>query len=50
LHAHIIPRYASEPEALRTKPIWSYDWQQAETFDLTKQSSLMELIRQALPK
>ncbi|MEM6391957.1 MAG: hypothetical protein AAF797_04230 [Planctomycetota bacterium] len=24
LHAHVFPRYANEPEHLRTKPIWLY--------------------------
>lgn len=33
LHAHVIPRYADEPEPLRTKPVWSYDWSQAPAFD-----------------
>ena len=33
LHAHIIPRYADEPETLRTKPVWLYDWKDATPFD-----------------
>lgn len=33
LHAHIIPRYNEEPEELRTKPIWFYDWDAAPKFD-----------------
>ena len=26
LHAHVIPRRASEDPALRTKPVWLHDW------------------------
>ena len=33
LHAHVIPRYADEPEALRTAQPWAYDWSAAPTFD-----------------
>ncbi len=33
LHAHIVPRYADEPDALRTKPVWSYDWTTARGYD-----------------
>jgi len=32
LHAHIVPRYASEPEERRRMPIWLYDWDAAERF------------------
>jgi diadenosine tetraphosphate (Ap4A) HIT family hydrolase len=32
LHAHIVPRYLDEPEALKTKPVWSYDWSDAPRF------------------
>ena len=33
LHAHVHPRYADEPEAMRTTNPWGYDWQQAPAFD-----------------
>jgi diadenosine tetraphosphate (Ap4A) HIT family hydrolase len=33
LHAHIVPRYADEPPALRTQHPWAYDWDAAEAFD-----------------
>ncbi|GJM08806.1 MAG: hypothetical protein DHS20C11_10820 [Lysobacteraceae bacterium] len=33
LHLHIVPRYNDEPEHLRTKPVWSYDWENAPQFD-----------------
>jgi diadenosine tetraphosphate (Ap4A) HIT family hydrolase len=29
LHAHVIPRHASEDPALRQKPVWLHDWQAA---------------------
>ena len=33
LHAHVIPRYADEPEALRTAHPWAYDWSAAAVSD-----------------
>lgn len=33
LHAHVIPRFADEPEALRAGHPWAYDWEQAEVFE-----------------
>jgi diadenosine tetraphosphate (Ap4A) HIT family hydrolase len=33
LHAHIVPRYADEPAALRTQHPWGYDWSAAPAFD-----------------
>jgi len=32
LHAHVVPRYADEPAALRTAHPWAYDWQAARLF------------------
>jgi diadenosine tetraphosphate (Ap4A) HIT family hydrolase len=32
LHAHIVPRYASETDERRVMPIWLYDWSAAELF------------------
>jgi len=32
LHAHVIPRHASEEPALRTKPVWLHDWAVAPPF------------------
>lgn len=29
LHAHLFPRFGDEPEHLRTKPIWVWDWDEA---------------------
>jgi len=33
LHAHVIPRYADEPERLRTSHPWAYNWEDAPPFD-----------------
>jgi diadenosine tetraphosphate (Ap4A) HIT family hydrolase len=33
LHAHVIPRYLDEPEALRTSHPWAYDWKLAPLFE-----------------
>jgi diadenosine tetraphosphate (Ap4A) HIT family hydrolase len=33
LHAHVVPRYANEPEEARRQPIWLHDWSQAPAFD-----------------
>jgi diadenosine tetraphosphate (Ap4A) HIT family hydrolase len=33
LHAHVIPRHASEDPALRLKPVWLHDWTIAPPFD-----------------
>ncbi|MFI4880866.1 MAG: hypothetical protein ACHQD6_10365, partial [Steroidobacterales bacterium] len=33
LHAHVIPRYLDEPQALRSAQPWAYDWTAAPAFD-----------------
>jgi len=48
LHAHLFPRYADEPEALRTAHPWAYDWQAAKPFDPQQDAALIERIRRAL--
>lgn len=48
LHAHVIPRFADEPEALRTRPIWFYDWGAAPAFDLGVHGEVMKAIRREL--
>lgn len=48
LHAHVFPRYDDEPEGLRTKPIWSYDWQAARKFDPTQDRPFMDAVAAAL--
>jgi diadenosine tetraphosphate (Ap4A) HIT family hydrolase len=41
LHGHIFPRFADEPEDLRLKPVWFYDWDAAPPFDAERDGSLM---------
>lgn len=33
LHAHVIPRFASEPLERRRQPVWLHDWTLAPPFD-----------------
>ncbi len=48
LHAHVFPRYANEPDSLRTAHPWAYDWSQAEPFDLMRHAALRDGLREAL--
>jgi diadenosine tetraphosphate (Ap4A) HIT family hydrolase len=48
LHAHLFPRYADEPETLRLKPVWFYNWEQAPGFDPERDGPLMQAIRERL--
>lgn len=48
LHAHVHPRYADEPEAMRTNNPWGYYWQQAPAFDARVHGSLRDSIRRQL--
>jgi diadenosine tetraphosphate (Ap4A) HIT family hydrolase len=48
LHAHIIPRYRSEPEEYRKGPVWFYDWGAARSFDEIRDRALMDRLREAL--
>lgn len=50
LHAHVVPRYWDEPEANRTKPIWSYDLASAPKFDPHRERSLMDAIAAAFQR
>ncbi len=45
LHAHVIPRYADEPEALRTAHPWKYDWSTAPPFDAAGNAPLVAGLR-----
>jgi len=49
LHAHVIPRYAHEPDELRTAHPWAYDWTRAAAFDLVTHAALRDRLREALP-
>lgn len=48
LHAHVIPRYGHEPEALRTSHPWSYDWSSAPAHDARAFAPLAEALRKEL--
>jgi diadenosine tetraphosphate (Ap4A) HIT family hydrolase len=50
LHAHIVPRYADEPDEQRRKPIWFSDMDKAPKFDLERDRELMDRIAQAIQK
>lgn len=50
LHAHIFPRFDSEPEELRTRPVWFYDWEKAPQFDRAKYEGLMEKLKAAITR
>jgi diadenosine tetraphosphate (Ap4A) HIT family hydrolase len=40
LHAHLFPRYASEPDELRSKPAWFYDWKNAVPYSENQHGQL----------
>lgn len=48
LHAHVFPRYDSEPEELRTRPVWFYDWSQGPEFDRALYAPFVEAVASAL--
>jgi diadenosine tetraphosphate (Ap4A) HIT family hydrolase len=50
LHAHVVPRYQDEPEAMRTQHPWSYDWEAAPQFDRTQLRELGEALRRELTR
>jgi diadenosine tetraphosphate (Ap4A) HIT family hydrolase len=45
LHAHIVPRYADEPAALRSQHPWAYDWNRAPLFDPAQEAELAGALR-----
>jgi len=48
LHAHIFPRYADEPDSVRTQQPWAHDWTRSPQFEAATHSGLIERIRAAL--
>jgi diadenosine tetraphosphate (Ap4A) HIT family hydrolase len=48
LHAHVIPRFSTEPEAMRTAHPWAYDWNAAPQFELQVQGNLLKIIQDSL--
>jgi diadenosine tetraphosphate (Ap4A) HIT family hydrolase len=50
LHAHVIPRYLDEPEALRSAQPWAYDWSAAPMFDRTALRELADSLLRELTR
>jgi len=50
LHAHVMPRYAEEPAALRTAHPFAYDWAAAPVFDRAVHGALAESLRAELTR
>ena len=48
LHAHIFPRYSTEPEDRRKMPAWFYDWQNAIRYSEDEHGPLKNRLRVAL--
>jgi diadenosine tetraphosphate (Ap4A) HIT family hydrolase len=50
LHAHVHPRYAHEPPAMRSNNPWAYDWSQGPAFDVAQHAALRDTIRSHLTR
>jgi diadenosine tetraphosphate (Ap4A) HIT family hydrolase len=50
LHAHVIPRYLDEPEALRAAHPWAYDWNAAPVFERAACAELAESLLHELQR
>jgi len=48
LHAHVFPRYESEPDEHRSRPVWFYDWSQAPRFDRQSYETFIKAVADAL--
>ena len=48
LHAHVFPRYATEPPERRRLPVWFYDWAAAPRYDAETHAQLREALQTAL--
>ena len=48
LHAHIFPRYLSEPEEKRRMPAWFYDWKNAVRYGAQEHGAIVEALRRKL--
>ena len=48
LHAHVLPRFADEAEAMRTANPWGYDWSTARRFDAGQDGALLAALRARL--
>ncbi len=50
LHAHVIPRFIDEPEALRGAQPWAYDWAAAPAFDRAVSRALADSLLRELTR
>jgi diadenosine tetraphosphate (Ap4A) HIT family hydrolase len=50
LHAHVIPRYLDEPEALRGEQPWAYDWSAAPAFERGASQELADALLRELTR
>ena len=48
LHAHVIPRYRTEPEGMQSQQPWAYDWNAAPLFDSAEAAPLVKALRTEL--
>ena len=48
LHAHVFPRYPTEPPDLRRQPAWFYDWAVGPQYDAEMHAGLRDALRAAL--
>lgn len=48
LHAHLFPRYDSEPEEFRSGPVWRYDWAKAPAFDRGALATFIDTVSRRL--
>jgi diadenosine tetraphosphate (Ap4A) HIT family hydrolase len=48
LHAHVHPRFADEPEAMRAAHPWAYDWSSARRFDKGRDGALLAALQARL--
>lgn len=50
LHAHIVPRYANEPDERRQRPIWFADMSKAPKFDAERDKNLMQKLSDSIQR
>ncbi len=48
LHAHVIPRFASEPAERRRTAVWFHDWNSAPVYDDARDRALAERLARAI--
>ena len=48
LHAHVIPRYADEPDEKRRTPVWFHDWAVAPKYSRETHGALFQELRRLL--